>query len=335
MAVKQNPFSLAPGRYVLCGASGLAGSHALKQMLNQPGVSICAVVNQTPLSVEADNLEIIQADLTDVEHCKNLFQGCDYALIFAGVVASAPVLARDPITAVQTNLKIAVNCLEAAWRNNVRHCVWLSSTTGYPAFEGDIGEEAMFKGEPAGNWFGLGWMTRYVEKFAQHLSENVPNPLSITALRPSMIYGENDHFDDENSHFLPALIRRVVEREKPIEVWGNGQQERDVIHAEDVVHAAFSALQREKGFAAYNIAFGESYSVNHILSLICEIDDYTDAKIVHKLDKPQSLVKRSFSSARASCEIDFKPQVSLEQGLERTIKWYREEKMRQKPEESE
>lgn len=312
------------GKYVLFGASGLAGSHALRLLADQENVEVLAVSGRRQSGVYAKNITHTQADLTDLTVCLGLTEGVDYVLAFAGVVASAPVLAADPITPVQTNLKIATNCLEAAWRQRVRHCVWLSSTTGYPPLEGMVGEEKMFEGDPPGNWFALGWMTRYVEKFAKHLAKNVQAPLTTTMLRPSLIYGENDHFEDANAHFLPALIRRVVLREKPLEVWGNGEQERDVIHGEDVAGAALKALKRDKGFAAYNIAFGESYSVNHILSLICSIDSFTDAEIIHRLDKPQSLAKRAFSTVKAKHELDFVPNVSLDAGLKRTISWYRE-----------
>ncbi|SCA57847.1 putative GDP-L-fucose synthase [Candidatus Terasakiella magnetica] len=323
--MKQNHSDHWPkGRYVLFGASGLAGTHALNLLKDQDGISVLAVSNSRLPSVTGENIEVAQADLTDSEKCLELSKEADYVLAFAGVVASAPVLAADPIAPIQTNLKVAVNCIEAAWRNGVKHCVWLSSTTGYPALEGDIIEEQMFDDNPPGNWFGLGWMTRYVEKFAKHISENVPNPIPVTCLRPSLIYGENDHFDDENAHFLPALIRRVILREKPIEVWGTGEQERDVIHAEDVARAAFLALNRAQGFRDYNIAFGKSYNVNHMLSLICSNDNFDDAEIVHLLDKPQSLAKRAFSIEKAQKELGFEAKVSLNEGLKRTIDWYRE-----------
>ncbi|MDV7339025.1 NAD(P)-dependent oxidoreductase [Terasakiella sp. A23] len=315
---------IASGKYVLFGASGLVGSHALTRLSGQPDVEVLAVSGKRALTSSAGNVKTVQADLTDEEICNQLCEGADYVLIFAGVVASAPVLAQDPIGPVQTNLKIAVNCMEAAWRNKVRHCVWLSSTTGYSPLEGNITEDQMFLGDPPGNWFGLGWMTRYVEKFARHLAENVNDPIAITALRPSLVYGENDHFNEENAHFLPSLIRRVVGREKPIEVWGNGEQTRDVIHADDVVNAALLALHRKSLFADYNIAFGESYSVNHILSLICSIDSYDDVEITYRLDKPQSLAKRAFSIRKAQKEIGFEAKVSLDEGLKRTISWYRE-----------
>ena len=317
-----------PGKYVVFGASGLVGTHALRMLKDCEGVSVLAVSGRRKPLVKADNIENVQADLTNINICLELTKNCNFVLAFAGVVASAPVLARDPVIPIQNNLKIAVNCLEAAWRNQVHHCVWLSSTTGYPDVQDEnISENLMFEGDPPGNWFGLGWMTRYVEKFAQHISQNVEKPIAVTALRPSLIYGENDHFENENSHFLPALIRRVVSREKPLEVWGTGEQQRDVIHAQDVVRAALLSLKRKSNFAAYNIVFGESYNINHILSLICSIDCYDDAEIVHLLEKPQSLAKRSFCGDLAKQEIGFEAQVSLDEGLRRTLSWYHKERL--------
>lgn len=316
--------SLPPGKYVVLGASGLAGSHLLEKLANQKGVEVLAVSGKRVIRSHAKNIQPLHGDLTDKAFADKVIKAADYVFAFAGVVASSPVLAKDPIGAIQINLDITKTCLEAAWTQQVRHCVWLSSTTGYPDFEGEITEEAFFEGDPPGNWFGLGWMTRYLERFAFHLSENVPNPIAITALRPSLIYGENDHFSDEQAHFLPALIRRVVMRETPLEVWGTGEQARDVVHGQDVAEAAFLSIKRPAGFRSYNIASGKSYSVNHILKQICEIDGFEDADIRYRLDKPQTLQKRSFAIEKAKAELEFEAKISLDEGLKRTISWYRE-----------
>ena len=320
--------NIVPGRYVVLGASGLIGHHVLMLLKNQPKVTVLAVSGHRDLTVSADNITHKKVDLLDAADCDAVIAGADYVICTAGIVASAPVLAKDPIGPIQKNLKIATNCLESAWQAQAKHTVWISSTTAYPELDGKLLEEALFTGQPPEQWYGLGWMTRYVEKFAQYLSDKVPDPIAITALRPSLVYGENDHFD-ESAHFLPAMIKRVVNREQPIEIWGDGKQSRDVIHGQDVAVACLQSMNRVSGFAAYNIAESNSYSVNEILRLICEIDGYQDVQFHYRKDKPQTIKSREFSIALAQSELGFHQTVNLTDGLLRTINWYRENKMPQ------
>jgi GDP-L-fucose synthase len=147
--------------------------------------------------------------------------------------------------------------------------------------------------------------------------------MTVTALRPTLIFGEYDNFDDDTAHFLPAMIRRVVKRERPIEVWGDGSQTRDLVYAGDVVDAALRALRRESGFDAVNIAAGHSYSVIETLEKIIAIDGFADADIIFRRDRPSSIFHRSFSGTRALANYGFSPRTSLEEGLKRTITWYR------------
>lgn len=313
------------GCYAVLGASGLAGSHALKALRDVPGVDIRAVYHRCPPRIDGENIQVIQADLTVSDPCPEVFEGADYALIFAGILSASPVLAHDPVGPALTNLRIAVNCLEAAYRACVTKCVWLSSTTGYPAEDGELSEDRMFQGDPPRNWFALGWMTRYVETVCRAFSEHFPRKMPVVALRPTMMYGEYDHFDEETAHFLPSLVRRVINREKPIEVWGTGEQTRDLVYAGDVVDAALAVIEKLDRFAAFNVASGESLSVNDILDRILELDQYSDAKIIHLPDKPTSISRRSFSNAMALEEIGFIPSTTLTQGLRKTIDWYRKE----------
>jgi GDP-L-fucose synthase len=311
------------GCYCVLGASGLAGSHALKALCDVPGVEVRAVCHSRPPRIAGKNIQVFQADLSVPYPCPEAFEGADYALIFAGVLSTSPVLASDPVSPVLANLRIAVNCLEAAYRAGVAKCVWLSSTTGYPAGDETHSEDRMFHGDPPGNWYALGWMTRYVETVCRAFSERFPRKMPVIALRPTMMYGEFDHFDEETAHFLPSLVRRVVNRERPIEVWGTGEQTRDLIYAGDVVDAAFAAVEKLDRHAAFNVASGKSHSVNEILRMVLELDQYSDSQVVRRADKPTSISQCSFSNTKAMVEIDFKPSISISEGLRKTIEWYR------------
>jgi len=316
--------TVPPGRYLLLGASGLVGSHALVALRGQPGVSVRAVGGRRLPTVSGPNIEALSGDLTDAKFVSELVHGVDFLFLFAGVLSTAPVLARDPLASVLTTLRLSVSAIEAAWRAGVRRCVWLSSTCGYPSCEGPLVERQMFEGEPPSQWHALGWMTRYVETLCETVATRISNTISVVVLRPSLIYGEYDHFDEATAHFLPSLVRRVVARERPIEVWGNGNQSRDLIHAADVVAAALSGLTVEEPFVALNVAAGRSYSVNEILSKLLAIDGFSDAEIIHVGGKPQTAASRQFDTHRAFKVLRWCPQVTLDDGLTRTVAWYRQ-----------
>lgn len=311
------------GKYLVLGSTGLAGVHTLLKLRNKAGVSVKAVYHRRMPLCNGINITHIQADLRDLGICKQLMTDVDYLFLFAGIVATSPVLNRDPVQPVLDNLRIYTNCLEAAFRSGVKKVVWLSSTTGYPAMDGSLNEASMFEGEPPGAWFFLGWMTRFVEIQCQTYAEKLGGSVSITALRPTMMYGEYDNFSFEEGHFLPAMIRRVIERQVPIEVWGTGEQSRDLVYAGDVVEAAIIAMERVKGYNVFNIASGKSVTINEVLTKIIDIDNFNNPKVIHLKNKPTTISKRFFSNEKAKEILGFCPGTSLTDGLRKTITWYR------------
>lgn len=311
-----------PGTYLVLGASGLVGSHAMARLADRPGINVRAVSHFRDLAVRAGNVEHVRVDLRDSAAAAPLMDGVDFVLLFAGVVATAPVLARDPVGPVRDQMAVTTAVCEAAFRAAVPRVVFLSSTTGYPMGDGPLGEPEMFLGEPPPGWTYLGWATRFLEVQARHLAERSAGRTSFVALRPTMIYGAHDNFSFEEGHFLPALLRRVVERCDPIEVWGTGEDERDLIHARDVVDASLLALGVD-GFEAFNVAAGEAHSVNGILDRLLRLDGWSDARIEHVPGRPRSVGKRSFSAERARSRLGFEARVSLDEGLGETLEWYR------------
>lgn len=319
-------WNVPSGHYLVLGASGLLGSHALLALRDQPGIRVRAVGGSRLPRVVSANIEPTRVDLSDPAVVAPLFRDIDYVLVCAGVLSTAPVLASDPFRSVLTTLRISVNAIEAAWRAGVRRCVLLSSTCGYPESNEPLVEEQMFQGEPPIHWHALGSMTRYLENLCISVSERAKNPLAMTVLRPSLVYGEYDHFDD-TAHFLPALIRRVVAREKPIEVWGDGSQQRDLVHAADVIRAGLMSLTHPDQLLTANICAGTSHSVNDILARLMDADGFVDATVKHRIDRPQTATSLRFDGKKAKLQLGFRPEIGLSEGIARTLAWYRDSQL--------
>jgi GDP-L-fucose synthase len=292
-------------------------------LADAPGVSGTSLWRSRRPQNEQKHFQSVEADLSTLETARRAIGEADFLLMFAGVVAPSHVIARDPVAPAIANLRLIANALEAAWLAGVKKVVWLSSTTVYPDIDGVIDEAMATQGEPPGNWYAIGSAMRTGEMLCRAYSSHPARPMPCIVLRPTLVYGDHDSFGDD-AHFVPALLRRVAERQDPIEIWGDGEQRRDVVHADDVVNAALLALNRISSFDTFNVGSGESVSVNHVLSRLLALDAYGSARIVHKDTSSSTPRLRSFSIEKARRLLGYAPQISLDEGLRRTLAWFRQ-----------
>ena len=303
------------------GGTGLIGRHVIAA-LRQVEMPVVATANRRP-SFEVQGVDWRQADLTVPDAARAAARGSRSVVICAGRLSTAAELKRDPVGSVTTTLRIGINALEAAAAEGVERVVLVSSTTGYPAGAGPKREEMMFTGDPPGDWFGVGWVHRFLEKQLDWYCRLERIGAGI-ALRPTLVYGPHDDFDPASAHFVPSFIRRVVEREKPIEIWGDGSQSRNLIHAADVASAIVAALQdTAPGFGAYNVSAPSSSSVKEVLTTLVDLDRFDDAEIVYRADRASGAAALDVSAEAFSARYGWKPALSLRDGLSGTLAWYR------------
>lgn len=310
------------GNYLIAGAGGLMGTTALLRLSNLPGVNVRAVDLREP-KISADNISYFQADLRDFNECKRVVKDIDYVFMFAAILSTAPIIAKNPVSHITSNIVMNAQMLEAAFFAGVKKFLWLGSSTGYPLKEGILREENMFDGDPPDVYFPVGWMSRYTEVLCRMYAMKLKKSLPTVILRPTTIYGEYEDFHFETCHVLPALIRKVVERQKPIEVWGTGEQKRDLIYSDDVFDACLLALEKVDIFNVFNIGSGKEYSINELLKMILEIDNFHDAEIIYNTSKPSTINKRSIDFTKIKELFGFEAKTSAREGIARMIKWYR------------
>ena len=303
------------------GGTGLIGRHVIAA-LRGAGLPVVATANRRP-AFELEGVDWRQADLTHPDAAHAAVRGSRSVVICAGRLSTAAELKRDPVGSVTMTLRIGINALEAAAAEGVGRVVLVSSTTGYPAGAGPKREDLMFTGDPPGDWFGVGWVHRFLEKQLDwycrlgHIGAGV-------ALRPTLVYGPHDDFDPASAHFVPSFIRRVIEREKPIEIWGDGSQSRNLIHAADVASAIVAALQdRAPGFGAYNVSASTSSSVKEVLTTLVELDRFVDAEIVYRPERASGAAALDVSAEAFGARTGWRPMMSLRDGLAGTLAWYR------------
>jgi GDP-L-fucose synthase len=305
------------------GGTGLVGRHVLAA-LEQAGLGpVIATTNRRP-GFEAKGVEWRQADLTQPAATREALRGARMAVLCAGRLSTSAELRRDPVGSVTATLRIGINALEAAAAEGIERVVLVSSTTGYPDGAGPKAEAGLFTGDPPADWFGVGWVHRFLEKQLEWYGSRLGRIGSGVALRPTLIYGPHDDFDPRSAHFVPSFIRRVVERERPIEVWGDGSQTRNLIHAADVASAIVTVLaDREAGFAAYNVAAPQGTSVNQVLRTLIELDGFDGAEITYRRDRSGGPMALEVPSDAFAARYGWQPRVLLRDGLRQTLDWYR------------
>jgi len=169
----------------------------------------------------------------------------------------------------------------------------------------------------------VGWCKRFTEVlFRLHARSGRGGP-SIAVLRPTAVYGPHDDFEPASSHVIPALIRRVVAREQPLEVWGTGEERRDFIYVDDVVRAMLLAAGRVVGLETFNLGAGRTCTIRELVETLVRIDGFGEPDLRFRADRPTTIPSRSVSVERAAGGLGWVPGVSLEEGLARTVAWYR------------
>ena len=317
---------LSTVKVLVAGGAGFVGVNLIQRLLSS-GANVRATIHRKDPVIVDERIEYVRCDLTRMEDCQKVVSNMDYVFLCAASTSGAAVIQSTPLVHVTPNIVMNSQMLEAAYFAKVKKFVWLSSNAAYPP-SGDrpVKEEELLDGDPYETYFGVAWMKRYTEILCRMYSEKLKNPMTTVVIRPSNIYGQYDDFEFETSHVMAALIRRVVERHDPIEVWGTGDDIRDWIHIDDFIDAMMLATERVESYNPINIGLGKGYSIKQALQLMLEVDGYTDARIEFNPSKPSMIPVRLIDTTKAENVLGFKAKTGLKEGIGKTIEWYRGKK---------
>ena len=313
------------GKNVLvAGGTGFIGVNLINRLLSS-GANVRATLHKRDEIVVDKRIEYIKADLLIMDDCKRVVKDMDYVFMCAANTAGAAVMASTPLVHVTPNIIMNSHMLDPAYFAKVKKFVWLSRNAAYPP-TGDrpVKEDEMFNGDPYDTYFGVGWMKRYTEILCKLYSEKLRDRMATVVLRPSNIYGPYDKFDFATSHMMAATIRKVVERQKPIKVWGTGNDIRDLIYIDDFIDAMILAAEKIETFDPINVGYGKGYSIKEILQICLEVDGYTNAIVEYDPTKPSMIPVRLISTEKTEKMIGFKARTDLKEGIRKTMEWCRE-----------
>jgi len=309
-------------KVLVAGGAGFVGTNLVQKLLELEAK--VRAVDIKELQIKDERIEYFQADLTQKQNCQKAVEGVEYVFMMAANTSGAQVMEKTPLVHVTPNLIMNSLMLEDSYEAGVKKFLFHSSSTVYPVSDKPCKENDMKYGDFFSKYYFVGWMKQFSEVLCE-MYTRVKNPMKTIVVRPANIYGPYSDFELETSHVIPALIRKVIERHNPIEVWGDGNEVKDFIYVDDLVEGDLLAMEKLESFEPLNIASGRPCSVKEVLEAILKADNYQDAKIVFDSSKPTMIPKRLIDPSRAKKLLGFEAKTSFVQGIKNTVEWYKKQ----------
>ena len=299
-------------RVLVTGGTGLIGRQVVK-ILCDANAEV-TVVSLDRLTVDK-RAKYILGDLTDFNFCKRVTKNVDNLFHLAGIKGSINVTLKKPASFFVPLLMMNTNILEAARINGVKKAVYTSSIGAYPP--ASIFKESKSQdGEPMDMF--PGWAKRMAEK--QIESYKIQYGMTNFAIvRPCNVYGPGDNFDPKNAMVIPSLMYRILHKENPVVVWGDGTAVRDFLFSRDAAEGVILALHYGTGGDFVNLGSGRGYSVKELVDTFKRIVDFN---YVFDKSKPSGFPKRVMDISKAKRLLKFRPNVELAEGLKETWEWF-------------
>jgi GDP-L-fucose synthase len=314
----------APPLALVAGGAGFLGGHVATRLMAE-GFRVRATWHRNRPPRRIPGVEWMHADLTRASDCAIACIGAHRVYMCAAATSGAAVMVENPLAHVTPNVVMNAQMLDAAHRAGAERFVFLSSSAAYPP-TGDrpVAENEMFAGEPYAVYHPVAWMKRYAEILCETYARRIPGRrIRVTVVRPSNVYGPWDKFDLGTSHVTAALIRKVVERRRPLDVWGTGDDVRDLLYVDDFVEGLFRAVEATDDWLTVNLASGTGVTVRHVLATLLDLDGFADADVRCDPSRPSTIPVRLVDTTLARERLTFSATTPLADGLARTLDWYR------------
>lgn len=302
---------------LVTGGTGLIG-RPLVELLLQGGARV-RVASLDEESRCPQGAEFIRGNLMHWDFCQKVVKGMDCVFQLAGVKGSPAMTSRRPASFFVPTILFNTNMMEAARQAGVERYLYTSTIGVYSPAE-VFYEDDVWKTFPSENDKFAGWAKRMGELQAEACKIEY-DWQNIAIVRPANVYGPYDNFDPENAMVIPSLIKRALDGENPLTVWGDGSQVRDFIHARDVAGGMMLALENITG-QPINLGSGTGVTIREIVEII--VSNMKDKpEVVWDTSKPSGDRKRVMDISRARA-IGFKPSISIEEGIKEVMDWYQE-----------
>lgn len=265
-------------------------------------------------------------DLTNQDQVKSYFGKEKPAYVFLAAAKVGGIYANNtyPAEFLYQNLMIQNNVLNSAYQNDVKKLLFLGSSCIYPKFAPQpMKEEYMLTGalEPTNEAYAIAKIAGL--KTAEYFYKQYG--ISFISAMPTNLYGQGDNYDLQNSHVLPALIRKFheakLENKPSVEIWGTGQPKREFLYVDDLAEACLFLMLNYNDVEFVNVGTGEDISISDLAYIIKEIVGYS-GKVEFNRDKPDGTPRKLLDVSKLNT-LGWKAKVTLHEGIKMTYDHYK------------
>jgi GDP-L-fucose synthase len=268
-----------------------------------------------------------ELDLGDQREVRRFFDETrpEAVIMAAARVGGIHANSSRPAEFIRDNLLIQDNVIDSAHRSGVGKFVFLGSSCIYPKLAPQpIKEDYLLSGplEPTNEWYAIAKIAgvKMCQAFRRQYGFNA------ISLMPTNLYGPGDNFDLQNSHVLPALIRKIHEakmrKDAQVVVWGTGTPRREFLHVDDLADAVLYLLQTYDQESILNIGWGEDVTIRELAELIVSVIDYR-GELAFDTSKPDGVPRKLLDVERLRA-LGWRPKIPLRLGVEQTYRWFLE-----------
>jgi nucleoside-diphosphate-sugar epimerase len=313
-------------RVLVGGGCGFLGSYLVPQLASA-GARVTVVDNmengyQDNLAGLDRQIRLIGADLRDRSVCREISREQDAVINLAARAYGMEYSNKNHGVMLVHNLQCTLGLLQASRENGVRKYMTVSSSCVYPD-DAPIPtpELPVFTGLPEGVNEGYGWAKRIQELATTYYAAECG--MEVCIVRPFNPYGENYRWKSaQTAHVVPALVKRIMDGEDPLRVWGSGQQRRTLLHASDATRLMLLTMQHSHGPEPVNIGYDDDITIAELVHLICEVSGMRP-KIEFDTSKPEGRFRKCADPTRLRERTGgYVPAVSLRDGISRMVEWY-------------
>ena len=249
----------------------------------------------------------------------------DVIIHLAAQVGGIGANREHPAEFFYNNLMMGVQLMHQAWQTGVEKFVAIGTVCAYPKFTPvPFREDDIWNGYPEETNAPYGLAKKMLLVQAQAYRQQYG--YNAIFLLPVNLYGPRDNFDPRSSHVIPALIRKCLEAKasgtRELVVWGDGSPTREFVYVEDAAEGILLAAERYNDPDPVNIGSGFEISIKDLALTIARLTGFEGQMIFDK-DKPNGQPRRALDTSRAAERFGFRAKVNFEEGLHRTIEWYR------------
>lgn len=302
----------------VAGHQGMVGSAILRQLTIQGSVDIVT-------------RERAQLDLTDQQSVHDFFAKEEVQQIYLAAARVGGIAANNkfPAEFIYENLMIQTNIIHAAWRYGVKKLLFLGSSCIYPRLsQQPISEDSLLTGvlEPTNEPYAIAKIAgiKLCESYNRQYGHS--DGVDYRSVMPTNLYGRGDNYHDENSHVIPALIRRFhrakIDNQPEVVIWGTGNPKREFLYADDLARACIFIMNLDKAkyqeavtsmCSHINVGSGVDYKISEVAEIIGRITGF-EGRIEYDHSKPDGTPRKLLDSSLLN-GLGWRPKVSLEAGL--------------------